>query len=499
MDWAEDRADHSALWPIVQALLRIPSLTDASGRNLVVRMVCDELDERLPVEEHKNAIGHLYSIVEVCGRRPDGLATLQVVIDRIEQDSKPARALREIIDQSTALSMFPAGERKKLFSLLAGVVVPNIADYYHVAAGPAAPRLREQTTYLEVFRALETLNAGPNGLPKPLVFIEHVATIVRPELGIELRRWVDRQAEQLHLMPELKALRNDLLHSSKTSSPPPHAEAYLVFQLQREGATGDQYRLYHWRQLDLSTGWYPIRGGDEVGSLASMKRSVATLIEQVESDWAQHVPTINIEFILPGEILNLDVDQWSWEVESLIPMPLGCRYPTVVRSLDRMVTRKWLRSWNQRWIQLTEQLNGAGVLDRSGICQGHAGTPEGIRELASTFEQRPNLVALVLSAPPVPETRGQDEVAVGLRAGVPVILWHRENCASEEFLATAHSVFHNDDDKDTMLERVRRTRVTAFREGPRSGHVGNQLTILWDDPKRTVTLTNAAPPEEAAP
>ncbi|GAA3624046.1 hypothetical protein C8D87_101618 [Lentzea atacamensis] len=495
MVWAEESAERGTLWPLVDAMRKITCLADRSGRNLVARMVCDELREQLPFEEHKQAVGHLYSLAEVCTQHPKGLTALQRVLERIEQGSKPMAALRAIVAEMTALEILPAEETKRLFTLLHGVVVADIADIYETIAGPAAPRLREQTTYLEVFRALETMNSDPSGIPKPLLLVEHIAARVRPELAIELRRWVEHQAIRMDLAHELKAVRDNAPDTPDLLAPPPRSAAYLLLQLQREGATGDRYRLSHWRQLDLSQGWSPHRGRDLVDDLEAMKEHVAALIEEVEENWGQYRPDIHIEIILPSEIISLDVDQWPWETDSLIPEPIGCRYPLVVRSLDRMVRRKWHRSWHARWEVLVTQLKISHAIKRDSACWSRASTGDGLRELMSNFERKPKLVSLVLSAPPQVEKAGQDEVAVGLRAGVPLIVWHREKCDSTEFVAMVEELLHGEDDPHHLLERVRLARATAFQEGSAARHVCEKLTILFDDPARVVVPVPPAAPE----
>lgn len=491
--WTRGGAGQGALWPLVEALRRIPCLADRNGRNLVVRMLCDELREELPVEEHHLAFGHLFSIVEVCGQRPDGLPALVRVLGRIEQESKPVVALREAVRGMSALPLWPREERRAVFDLLRGVVVDDLRGIYRAVAGPAAPALREQSTPLDAFRLLETLNAGPDGLPKPLLFVERVAAVASAELAPELRRWADAQALRMGLTAELDDLREAVGSPGPTPARPRESAAYVVFQLQREGASGDTYRLVHWHQLDPSDGWYPERGDDHTGDLASVKHRVAQVLEEVESAWSEPAPAIRVEFVLSGEILNLDVDQWPWETDNPLPEPLGCRYPVVVRSLERMGKRKWHRLWHARWRELLAQLESTGAIAEECNCWGRDGGPDGLRELTAALDRKLSAVSLVLSSPPRAESTGRDEVAVGLRAGLPVMLWHREDCGAA-FTDEARRLLHDGDPRD-LLERVRLTRAGAFHQGPGSRHCGGALTVLWDDPARVVAPVRPTPPE----
>ncbi|WP_106618665.1 effector-associated domain 2-containing protein [Saccharothrix carnea] len=477
--------------PLVDALRRIPTLADRSGRELVVRMLGDELREHLPVEDHKHSIGHLFSIAEVCSQRPERLTALLRVVELLEQDSRPMAALRDLVRDMTTLELWPAETRDELFALLSDVVVPDIEGIYLTVAGPLAPKLHGPTTYAEVFRTLETLNARPDGVPRSLLFVEHLAARVRTELAVRLHRWVDRQAAALELSGELHAVRWEV--QGGTTRPPHRCDAYVVFQLRREGLTGDVYRLSHWRQLDLSTGWHPVRGADSTGDLAGVKRRVAEIVEELEGEWVSFAPEIRVEFILAGDVINLDVDQWPWDTDPLLPEPLGCRYPVVVRSLERMAARKYHRLWHLRWERLRSQLDHGGALSADATCWGRDGSAQAVRELMSTLQRNAAAVSLVLSSPPRSESSGRDEMAAGLRAGIPLILWDRAG-SDDGFDAHARRLLHEGDDRD-LLERIRHARSDAFERG--EGHFGAGLTVLWDDPSRLVLPMHPMAPEGA--
>ncbi|WP_158887082.1 effector-associated domain 2-containing protein [Amycolatopsis anabasis] len=484
---------HDALWPLVEALRELSCLAEVGDRNFVVRMLSGMLGAHLPVEEHPIAVRHLYGIVEACRQRPNGLTALREVLDRIEQGSKPMRRVRAIITQMTALEMWPDDERDLLFELLRGVVVPDIGDIYRFVAGPGAPGLLGQTTFPEVFLLLETLNADPDGLPKPLVFVEYLATRVRLDLASELRRWADRQATRFGVVNELQAVRRKFVHVPMPA-PPPRSQAYLVLLLQLDGPSGDRFRLSHWTQLDVTQGWYPEHGPDFVGPLDEIKYRVAELAEATEANWAQYEPEICVEFVLSSDLLNLDVDQWQWETDSSVPEPVGCRFPVAIRSLERMKAGKWHRSWRSRWKELNHQLEEDGTIAvESNYCHP-ARDEDGLRTLTSVFAREGRLVSLVLGEPPAGDGTGRDQVLVGLRAGIPVIFWHRQDCRLAEFTQTVAKLLH-EEAPGNVLERVRYVRANAFEGGPDTAHVGNHLTVLWDDPERVVVPRDPAPPE----
>ncbi len=477
------------LLPLVQALQRLPCLAELADRNLVARILADELGP-LEVDENIKATRHLFSLVDVCRRHPDGLNKLLDVVVSLDQDSKYLPDVRRIISDMTALELWPPEERERVFALLSGTVFTDIVDLYQDIAGHCAPALPAQTTYREVFLTLETLNAGADGLPKPILFVECLADRVRSDLASELRRWADRQAARLELVTELQALRRTFHRPSP--GPPPNSPAYLVLQLQHEGVTGDRFRLSHWRQLDLSRGWHPERGEDYIGLLDDVKHRMATLVEGVEADWARYQPDIRLEVVLSGELLNLDVDQWPWESETPIPAPVGSRFPVVLRSLERMMSKKWHRAWHSRWAVLNDQLKRKGTIAPESGMFGKSGDEQALRALTAQLENDPQLVALTLSCPPRPDEVGRDEVAVGLRAGIPLIIWHRLDCSSEDFVLTTRELLHGDG-PESVLQRARQVRATAFASDRR--HVGRHVALLWDDPERTIVPSDPTPPK----
>lgn len=486
--------DHHVLRQLVDALQQVSSMSDAAGRNFIVRLISDRLGVRLPVDDEPNTLRHLYAIVDACRQRTDGLSALLEELDRVELGATTMHPVRQFITEMTLDEVWPAAERDGLFILLQGVVVQDIGEVYRFVGGRGAPELPAQTTFPEVFRALETLNSDVNGLPKPLVFVEYLAARVRNELGSELRRWADRQAHRLRVVTELQATRRKFVQVTAPESPPPRSHGYLLLMLRLEGPAGALFRLSYWAQLDVSNGWHPDRGPDFVGDLEHVKHRVAELVQTTSANWARYEPKITVEFVLSDDLLNLDVDQWNWETESPIPEPVGCRFPVVVRSLERMKNRHWHTSWRTRWKELQAQLNRANSIAHGASYRNEACDAHGLRALTSTFERMPGLVSLILSEPPMSGRNGHSQVTVGLRAGVPVIMWHRRNCVSDDFLVMAEKLLH-DDSPEHVLERTRFVRSIAFEVGPDTDHVGNFLTVMWDDPDRVVVpRAPSAPP-----
>lgn len=484
------------LWSLVRALHQMSCLADLNSRRLVLALLSEEFDHPLPVTEYAQTTMHLLALVDACRRRPDGLVKLLATLSQIEPGTMALASVRQIILDMTTLETWSDEERSQLFSLFSGVNVAGTADIYHHVAGPGCPAVSPGVTITQAFLILETLNCGPDGLPKSLMFIEHLATRTRPDLAAKMRLWVEEKTDRMNLTAELRTFRAQMELHRSALQPKRRTEAYLVFLLQPEGPTGDRFRLSHWRQLDVSEGWFPEPGDDFVGSYHEIRHRVAVLAEKVESDWAHHGPEIHIDFVLSRELLHLDVDQWPWEADTRTPLPLGCHFPVAVRSLERMKLRKWHRAWYARWSELVDQAGDGGPIAVESGFWNCRGEPPSLRELTSRFESLPRLIAFVLGDPPRPLVgdSDDDEITVGLRAGFPIMIWHRDNCRSEEFFRTVNEILHAKD-ASHLLERLRLVRLEAFGRGPSADHVGNRLVMVWDDPERLVVPGSASAPE----
>jgi hypothetical protein len=414
----------------------------------------------------------------------------------MEQDSKPMTQLRRLVAGMHTLDLFENDDLTRLLELLAGIVVPDIADIYRAVADDDPSGLRRAMNYREVIRELENLNARPDGIPRPIVFIEHLAAKLRKDLALELHRWVDEQAAKRGITAEVEDLREGLRTDPPDDTRPrPGAIAYLVLVLRTEGPTGDSYRLSTSRHLGIDDVWRPLPVGDRIGTLEGIKAHVVNVVEQAERDWAWYGPDIRVEFVLGRDNINLAVDQWPAENDEAVPEPLGSRYPTVVRSLERNSDDKYLRLWRLRWRTLAGQARTRRPVARDGFVRADDAGQDGVQKLRSTLSRRQDVVSLLLSRPPEAHPEPQDEVMAAVKAGVPLIIWHREDCHSDRFVRAVDYLLHDEDDENPFLERVRRARATAFGESHNHNPCGD-LTVLYDDPMRRVLPHRASPPEE---
>jgi len=477
---------------LVDALEQVQALRDTHGRRLCLEIVDRYLGFPLQVTESASTRMHLFDIVLVCRRHPRALVTLAAVLEEIEPGSPAVRRVRRIVDDMSALDLIPAEQREELLELMAGSAGEHLADLVREAAGPAAAELPiDRRKPEDALLFLEQLNAGADGVPPLLIFVEYLAGVVGDHRCEQLREWNDRQARRMGMEHDVRKLR--LERPSPAGGPGHEPIAYLVIRLEPDPLEEDGYAGVWWQQVDRGR-WHPRRGETFGGDLENIRRKVSELIEDAETGWAKEASAIRVDFLLPFALLNLPVDQWDLETDSGLPRLLGLHYEVVLRSLDRARTPKWHREWRRRW-KLLEELrrDGGGVSEEFWLWSA-ASKPHQLVGLDATLALRRNVLSLVLrSQPPVTEA---GEVLIGLRTGVPVMIWHRSDGARSAFDAAVSGM------REQLCHLPRSARLLrgAAKLSPRLTHVGNRISLMWDDPDRPVEPVDlaAAPSKEVS-
>ncbi|WNV88742.1 effector-associated domain 2-containing protein [Umezawaea sp. Da 62-37] len=464
---------------LVDALEQVQVLRDPNGRMLCLDLLADRLGFSLQAQVLPTTRQHLFSIVLACRRHRSGLAALLDVLDQMEPGSEAVRRAYHVLDGMRAADLLADRERERLLDVFSHVTCSHVAALCRTAAGLAAPEPSEEPRDLvDALVYLEQLNARSDGIPPVVVFVEHLARHLDGPSSDQLKEWNDQQARKLGVIDQLRSVRHQavdvVLHHE-------HVEACLVLRIERYGIERNVYVLTDWRQID-PTGWYPQRGEDFTGTLAEIEAQVAELVEEAEVYWARHAALIRIEFLLPHELLNLPVDQWKLEASTDLPQPLGLRYQVVLRSLERARTHRWHRNWRHRWAKLhSDQGQSSNGRPMTHWCSSRT---RDLRGLEALLIVRDELVSLVLSAPPpAAQAAVVDEVVIGLRNGLPVIIWHRDDGSHRPFDAAVRPLLNGLGD---LPERVRQLRGRAPGAARSTGRIGGHVSLIWDDPDRPV-------------
>lgn len=488
--WHDSDSPRS-LGHLIDCMEQVSSLTDPGTRRLFVQLLNEHFKVSLVIEDLPAPRPHLISIVLACRRQhPRGLNKLGEVLEEIEPGSLPVRRVRAVIEGMTAIELISDDDRRELLSLLEAGPIDRLAEFVRSAAGPAAALTSNEQHPIEALTALERLNARPDGVPPLLVFVELVAAHTGTENAERLRQWNSRQADRMGVKDRLTVVR--LEH---TASPLAQADlvACLVIRIEPDLLDEDLYSVAHWRHNDPAE-WRPRRGESFAGNLAEVEAHVADLVAEAEMTWAEDAAAIRIEFLLPYSLLNLPVDQWDLEADSTLPRLLGLHYQVVVRSLDRARATRWHREWRRRWDLLTRMPKVTATQEQHWHWSDGA-KPRQLSVLDAKLATRKDIVSLVLRS--VPDGCAPGEVIVGVRSGVPVMIWQRTESGRAAF---ENEVKAMRDTLPELVERLRELRGKARQSARFDTHVGSRVALLWDDPDRPVEPQDppAAPSEEAS-
>jgi hypothetical protein len=462
---------------LVDRLEQIPFLRNPASRRLCLDLMIDSLGFNLVVDDFPAARAHLIAIVLACRRQhPRALHAFMDAVEQMEPHSIPVQQARGVVEDMTALDLVTEGDRQELLTLLDDAPHDRLADFVRSAAGPAAALVADEQHPVDALAALERLNAGPDGVPPLLIFVEYLAACVESYRAEKLHRWNDRQAASAGLTSKLQQIRHGQM---RDPTPMREAVAYLVIRIEPDLLDEDRYSVTHWRQNNPDE-WRPRRGDTIRGDLAEVQAHVSTLVDEAESGWARLAKTIRIEFVLPYSLINLPVDQWELDTDSPVPRALGVHYQLVVRSLDRARSPKWHREWRRRWEALNTAAGQSGSFEDRWLWSDGA-KPRQLTTLDAKLAVSRDVVSLVLRSVPNSDQRG--EVMIGLRAGVPVMLWSRTDGGRPAFEAKIKELR---DALPELIESLQLLRSEAKQVARPDGHVGSRITLLWDDPRRPV-------------
>ncbi|HSZ30578.1 MAG TPA: hypothetical protein VK784_12595, partial [Pseudonocardiaceae bacterium] len=260
-----------------------------------------------------------------------------------------------VVKEPRVLDLLPAQELQRLREWLVQITFPQLPMLVHRAAGLGVPPAWSVASAWEAFCHLAEFNAGADGFPPALMFVELVARQVGGDVSVKLTGWNDDQARLLRLEPELRARR-----AAGASRVPVDSRLHLMIVVVPDGIDPNLYQLSYWRQDDPAE-WPPARGEIRTVTLDELERRVDDLVVSAERAWSGHAVAVALEFVLPRELLNLPVHRWRKEHDSGDPRPLCLDYPIVVRSLERMRSLHWHRVWHQRWQTLMNDPSAARV------------------------------------------------------------------------------------------------------------------------------------------
>jgi transcriptional regulator with XRE-family HTH domain len=271
------------------------------------------------------------------------------------------------------------------------------------------------------------------------------------------------------------AAQYETVNTPHSLAGPTHAT--VTVQVQHHAQDQGAFVVSHWLRKGLAN--HPsLRGEDRVARRDDLEQLIGEIITAAETAWSDWSGEVRVEFVLPLDLINLPVDRWR--VPEL-DVPLGVQYPVVVRSLERMRAQNWHRVWRSRWRHLAAEPGASLVL------RGDSTDKPDSHGFARQLHADPRYVGMVLSEPPVrADGQGVTEMTQALRAGLPFLVWSRDDCHAPTFRDAVAELL-GDGELADLPERVRDMRRRAETAPTGDGDTGPQhLAVLWDDPDQLV-------------
>ncbi|MFF9622526.1 hypothetical protein [Streptomyces griseosporeus] len=474
---------------LADALMKVSVLDELEVRRLCVVEAMDRLRLRISVPEFDDKKIHIVAIVRAFGAVREGWRHLTEAVQFLADYDLPSRQAAGLAHPVLPPLLDDPGQLE-LSRLLAGLdrtTVPQLPAVYHSAAGDHfGPLPATVHTAWEAYQLLSHTNRPAHGAPRTVRFLQELAVVLTPERGDALRSWISRRVRD-DARDSLEAqwiLDDSRTYAGSWRKDPAHP-AYLLIRLAPSTTSPDRVDLTCWASSGES--WAPRRREERSVDAAEVRREVAALLDREEARLRTHRGGIVLEFILPFSLVNEPVEEWPrnnpfgaervWDSELGGP-PLGLDYTVVVRSLERIEALQLHRVWNERWDVLT---GGEGRARVHQCAHGDGARREALYE---RLAGDPSVVLMTLGSPP-DEAHGKTELAIGLQAGVPLLVWRR---ATDDPHAPAVAEAVLEGPLSEVLDRLTRLRSAPrtgdhYAEGP-----GSRLAVLWDDPNRLPEL-----------
>lgn len=475
-----DQVRHRVQTALVDVLEHTRLVRGQASRQLLLDQLRDRLGQ-FAVREHTELRLQVVELVRACTRLADGVHVLVEAVEHLEPGTDEVRQLRRLQDEWEVAEVLMEADWVELRPALETVYPEDLTVLCQRATRHRLPG--PPSWCANAWQSLVHLagqNAGPEGVPPSMAFLSLLEDQVDDQVAHLIRRRNQRLAGQQGLTRQLDQIRAELKRGAEQ---PTDSTAYLVIQVEpRLDPDGDEdaYTLSSFRQWHGGDLLHSRQGESRQVRSHQLEREVEQLIDLMETEWSDRTGNVVVEFVLPWKLLNADVDWWRKEIDSERPIVLAMDYPVVVRSLERLRTPRWHRHWHQRWQQLRDAPTSSEV---------YWSQPAGadyFTRLETELKGDRRTVCLVLSEPPAsPGETGQQEVEAALRAGLPVIIWHRTDCSSPAFREAVSSLV-SDAGLAELPTRAKKLRHEALRLDPdlRIDHIGRHLTVLWDDPAR---------------
>ncbi|WP_073756692.1 VMAP-C domain-containing protein [Streptomyces sp. CB03234] len=500
-------------------------LINDSGRDLWRQMVHQHIPG-LTAVSFSVPRQEFLSVVNNCAAIDGGMDGLVDATCLVAPALEPVLAL--LLAEWKARLAFPGPDWTPLRRVLE-VPVSELGALVDRATDGLVPLPEHCTTPWEAFVHLADRNSRPGDLMPALAFLEYTAALC-PEVasGIgELRAWNDHFARQWHLTGPLTALRTSLsgapLTESVTHDPHPGRPAPAVRPLiriyvkvepdrtpqggvgRRRAARTQRYYVSACVKYTDSSALHrdPHTEPRESVTRSQLPVAVAELLTHMTQLRHSRAENAALELFLPAELLNEPVEWWDRDPSLGFPNSLLSRYREILlHSLERVQRPAFHNAWRARWAHWRTG-EGPGLV--------HECDPETLSDtehlalLDAKIGRDDDVVGMVLSRPPHRDSElGLREMSLALDLGVPIVVYHRDDPASEVFRSMIRETLANEG-LAGLPERAQQwksdvaVRATTTAAGGASAVTDRDveairsMSMIWDDPELLLEGGQSAP------
>ena len=282
-----------------------------------------------------------------------------------------------------------------------------------------------------------------------------------------------------------------------TATPTPcQTDSYLMVKLDRSGTAdkqeGDRYFVKAWFILDghnyqsgSAQGYHPLlipgtaEDGERAFTLREIRGFLKSFLQESCAECCRHhrlLENLIIEFFLPPELLNCDVDSWVIEEDDddVMPASIGFQYQVRLRSSNRLQKTYLLSPRASLWKTKSGlmQQRAQQVADRAVVAADGAPPKWLLQQLSQA-----HVVGLKLVQGPL--SVGKDSAFAAFQStGGSMAIWLRQPLSTVPCGVQLNQVLACC--LRELPETVKQQRQEAFPLNP-DLHIGHHLSLLWED------------------
>lgn len=486
MTWSQKQA-------LAQALAKCDVMSKPDRRAGVVAQLPKEI--RQTITDSKVEIDHIHAIIDACLNYANGVSKLIEIVHDKEQDSIGFGAVRDVLENIRLSAVLTEDQRTAVVQAIGSLILPmatlrRLALDCLVVGGPQ--QIPDEVGALVDHLAVLP-QQGTHLLPRPVLeFIERVA--LRPEaasVGAVLRRVGGEASTSLGVSEAtVNAARREL----EQAVPLPGRKLCVLVDLRpekgpldrREPEKKDKARYF----LDV---WVTEEGGafrtdSPLGDPAAVPRTLAEIradfmefLERLVDPLTLPGDDLRIELFLPRELRSEEFDQWARAGDPNVRVGRWC--PVAVRCRDRLLKGRlfgprplWERHGTFTLHQPPARIR---IITLQQAADADTDTP--FDEMVEAEGQ----FCLIVAVPPsdfADPAVHADLIQEAVDDGMAVGLWLRRQSDAVDAAAELRKLVNVPclDQLPGKLLKLR--KLPAARRDPH--HLGNHLTLFWDDPGR---------------